>query len=219
MAATKVPYSNPGGNNQTTPGAGGIQTVAAGPTVPGSTVGSSVNPFLPGGATPAGSGMPQPIAAPSVPSGTSDGSLYNTDSHYSSGITDIKKQLVDIYGKGIGGSLDEILKNMGGTDSAIFKQWLASMQPVEASERAGLNSTLGSMGVGPNSSVNAIAQSNLTSQFNAQAAQEDSQLMQTQLQDTIGILTGTEGDASKETASSGWDVFGKVAGAISSLFS
>lgn len=206
-----IPSSNPGGNNQTSPG--GMPAPIAAGHVPGMpAVGSGpqpVNPFMPVSGAPGSS----PVASPAgtVPgAGTSSGSLYNPASSQSSGQSDISKQLIDMYGKGTGGFLDNLLKNMSGSDSAIFQQFLASMKPVEASERAGLSSTLGTMGVGPNSSVNAIAQGNLTSQFNAEAAKEDSSLMTQQLQDTIGIITGTEGDAAKETASSGWDVFGKV---------
>lgn len=204
MAGQMVPYSNPGGRNQTSPG---MPTPIAAPSVPGTSLNSGANPFMPGAATPTGVGS---VPTTAGAAGGNTGSLYNPASSYSSGETDIKKQLVDIYGKGTGGMLDYILQNMQGTDSAAFQQFLASMAPVEASSKASLGATLGAEGVGPNSSVNAIAQSNLEAQFNAQAAGVNSQMIQQQLQDTIGILQGTQGDASKEVASSGWDVLGQV---------
>lgn len=208
----RLPTSNPGGTNQTSLGAGykggiGTPTAAA----------SGQNPYLSG--TPVSSPVNTIPTNPSIPTGqggtggtgTDTGSAtYNPTSHYDSGQTDINKQLVDIFGKGVGGSLDYILKNMSGVDSQIFQQWLAGIKPVEASEQAALNQNLGSMGVSGNSSVSAIANANLQSNFNAQAAQENANLMTQNLQDTIGILTGMENPAAKEVASSGWTTFASV---------
>lgn len=200
----RLPASNPGGNNQTN-------------TVPGvkATPASGTNMNLPFSAGGAGTENPYYQASPSgsllpIQGGQNVGSLYNYASSYASGQTDISKQLIDMYGKGVGGYLNNLLQDMSGTDSQIFQQYLASMKPVEASERAGLNQTLGAQGISGNSSVNAIANSNLTSQFNAQASQFNSQLMQTQLQDTLDVLMGVRGDAAKEVSASGWGVFADV---------
>lgn len=226
----QLPVSNKAGNNQTSPGIGGATGKA--PTLPfssGSTTGQ--NPFFHSGPTPVApgvsafpqSGASSPVAPGlpatpqasgsdpwSSPSPYSQGSLYDPTSSYSNGMSNIDKQLIDMYGKGVGGMLNSILAGMSGTDSQIFKQWLAGQQPVQASERAQLQGTLGQEGISGNSSVSAIANSNLTAQFNAQAAQENSNLMTQQLQDTIGILTGMQGAASKEVASSGWTTFADV---------
>lgn len=200
----RLPTSNVAGNNQTSPGVGA--SAARAPIVPFSARAEgngTMNPFM-------SSPMGSPSAMP--PPGTGTGSLYDpsTSPGYHDGQSNIGKQLTDMYGKGVGGMLDNLLKGMSGTDSAIFQQWLASMKPVEASERAGLQGTLASEGVSGNSSVSAIANSNLTGEFNAQAAGVNSQLMQSQLQDTLSILMGTRGDAAKEVASSGWGVFADV---------
>jgi hypothetical protein len=201
----RLPTSNVAGNNQTSPGVGA--SAARVPIVPfsaraeGNGTMNPFNPFMHSMGSMMGS----------TPSDTSTGSLYDpsTSPGYN-GQSNIGKQLTDMYGKGVGGMLDNLLKGMSGDDSAIFQQWLASMKPVEASERAGLQGTLASEGVSGNSSVSAIANSNLTGEFNAQAAGVNSQLMQSQLQDTLSILMGTRGDASKEVASSGWGVFADV---------
>lgn len=207
----RLPGSNPGGNNQTTfaPGVKATPAGAAG-NLPFSTMGSGSNPFQAAfTASTTGEGAHGSWSTPST--GTQQtGSLYDTTSHYANGQTDILKQLVDMYGKGVGGSLDNLLKSMSGIDSSIFQQFLASMKPAEASERAGLNQTLGAEGISGNSSVSALANSNLTAQFNAQAAGVNSQLMTQQLQDTMDILMGTKSDAAKEVASSGWGVFADV---------
>lgn len=201
----RLPASNPAGNNQTSPL--GSMPSARPQAVPFSSSGTGTqNPFFNGPpATAQSSGSTVPFGTPPAGDGT-----YNPASSYSSGQTDISKQLTDIYGKGVGGMLDYLLKNMSGSDSQIFQNWLKSMQPVEASERAQLGGTLGAEGISGNSSVSAIANSNLESQFNAQAAGVQSQLQQQSIQDTMNILMGLRGDAAKEVASSGWTVFGDV---------
>jgi hypothetical protein len=208
-SAVRLPTSNPAGNNQTAP----MGLTSASKTVspmPFTSQAQGTNPLMSGtsGATP--QALPAQQVGTPLDTSVTPGSLYNSTSSYSSGESNIEKQLIDIYGKGVGGELNSILQGMSGEDSAIFQQWLASMAPVEASETAQLQSTLGSQGVSANSSVSAIANSNLQSQFNAQAAGVDSQLMQQQLQDTIGILQGTQQDAAKEVASSGWGTFADV---------
>jgi hypothetical protein len=153
--------------------------------------------------------------------GAPTGSLYNTASSQP-GQTDINKQLLDILGKGVGGSLDNILKGMSGTDSAIFQQWLAGQRPVQAQEQAQLETTFGAQGLSPNSTVSALGESNLQAQFNAQAAQVNQGLMSQQLQDTLGVLQGLEGPAIKEVATSPWtilaDVANQVTGDVGALF-
>lgn len=201
----QLPASNPAGNNQMSPATGGL-----GPT-PGLTA-------RPGTATPIPTttstvGNPNPLVAglpAAVPASAGTTGLYDTASSYSNGQTNIDKQLVDIFGKGVGGSLDHILQGLSGTDSEIFQQWLAAQQAPDAQARAGLASTLGAAGVSGNSSVSAIASSNLEAQFAGQAAQENANLMTQNVQDSIGILTSMEGAASKEVATSAWSTFADV---------
>jgi hypothetical protein len=237
MASPTIPFSNPGGNNQTNPGSGAGMLpktpvpYSSGADASGS---SSTNPYFnPGTGAPIGTATPQTSGSslPGSPAPTATGntnvggSLQNPSYTYSTSTNNpaegssIYNQLVSIYGQGVGGELAYIMENMGGEDSAMFQQYLASMAPAQASEVAGLQGSLAGAGVGGNSSVSAIANSNLQGQFNANAANADLGIMETGLQDTIGILTGTESDAAKETASSGWNVFGQVAGAVGSLAS
>lgn len=198
LPSNALPTSNVAGNNQTSPGLSNTQGIA-----------QPFNPILPTGSTP--STNPYLSATATTPTGgTSAGSLYNPASSYSSGQTDISKQLIDIYGKGVGGSLNYLLQNMSGTDSAIFQQYLASMKPQMAQAQTALNQGLGAEGVGGNSSVNALAQANLQSQFLAQESGVNSNLMQQQLQDTMSILTGAAPSAQKEVAQSGWTDFANV---------
>lgn len=198
LPTNTLPSSNVAGNNQTSPGLSTAVGTAQPPFTPTLPVGSapSTNPYLGATAT--------------TPAGGTQGSLYNPASSYSSGQTDISKQLVDMYGKGVGGSLNYLLQGMSGNDSAIFQQYVASMQPQMAKAQAALNTGLGAQGVSGNSSVNALAQADLQSQFLAQESGVNSQLMQQQLQDTQSILTGATSDAAKEVATSGWSTFGDV---------
>ena len=214
----QLPTSNVAGNNQTSPGLGAIgaspQPVFT-PTLPMGSV-ASTNPYL--GATPTspiGMGTAGPSAG-LVPGTQTPGSIYNPASSYSSGQTDISRQLTDIYGKGVGGSLNYLLQGMSGTDSAIFQQYLASMAPQMAQAQARLTQGLGSMGVSGNSSVQALAQADLQSQFLAQESGVNANLMQQQMQNTIGILQGAAPSAQKQVAQSGWTDFANVMANITS---
>jgi hypothetical protein len=125
------------------------------------------------------------------------------------------KQLTDIYGSGVGGALSSELGSMSGTNSADLQQYEASLAPQMATAQANVNSALGAGGVSSNSSVAAIADANLQSQETAAIAGESAQLTENNQNLTANILGSTMGAAEKETASSGWSVFGDVMGAIS----
>jgi len=202
-----VPYSNPAGQNQTSPSAvaGGPKAVGTVPALPGSSA-AGTSPFhmLPMGST--ATGEPQSATVPQSP-----GSLYDTSTSPGyGGQSNIEKQLIDIYGKGVGGMLNSLLAGMGGADSQIFQQFLASMQPQLAKSKADFMQTEGAAGVSANSTVAAHGLADIQSQFNATAAGENAQLMDQQLQDTLNVLMGVRGDASKEVATSGMDVFAHV---------
>ena len=224
-SAMQLPTSNVAGNNQTSPGLSVQPSVgqAFTPTLPTGTP-TSANPYLSATPTsPIGMGiagpsaglMPSGTLAPGMAGGTIGG-LYNPASSQTSGQTDISKQLTDIYGKGVGGSLNYLLQGMSGTDSAIFQQYLASMAPQMAQAQARLTQGLGSMGVSGNSSVQGLAQADLQSQFLAQESGVNANLMQQQMQNTIGILTGAAPSAQKEVATSGWTDFANVMANITS---
>ena len=218
LPTNALPSSNPAGNNQTSPGLSAMPTPQPifTPALPAGSVPSN-NPYLsatPG--SPIGMGTTGPSAG-LVPGTTSPGGLYNPASSYSSGQTDISKQLTDIYGKGIGGSLNYALQGMSGTDSAIFQQYLASMQPQMAKAQAQLTQGLGSMGVSGNSSVQGLAQADLQSQFLAQESGVNANLMQQQMQNTLGVLQGAQGAATQEVASSPWQDLGQVVNTIANV--
>lgn len=202
-----LPTSNAAGNNQTSPGTGAPTPVQP---IFQPMQGTTGAPSPMGAGNPNGliSGLPHATpgtlpGAPAAGTGTGVGSTIDPN-----GLLD--KQLVDIFGKGIGGSLESTLGGMSGTDSAIFQQWQEGQQPLQAKEMADLHAGEGAAGVSGNSSVAAIGDSNLEAQFNAQAANVNAGLMEQNQQNTLGVLQGAEGMAAKEVASSGWDVFGQV---------
>ena len=195
MGSPQIPFSNPAGKNQTNPS----------PVVTGAT---TVMP----GAVPNTGQVPGAVTAnPTVP-----GSPLVTNAQ-DGGQNALQKQLTDIYGQGVGNELQTILEGLGGTDSATYQQYVASLAPQIAQGSATLNSSLGASGVSANSSVGAIANANYQSGVIATESGADSQIMQQGLQDTIGIVTGTEGAAEQEVAQSGWSVFGKVAEGLGSV--
>jgi len=218
-----IPFSNPGGNNQTSPMSGALKpTPIAVGDIPGSPT-ATRNPYtLPTQPIPMGAATPATAAATTggpapytptgiVPMGTSASQGFITNaSSYSSGENDLQKQLIDIYGKGVGGSLFALLNSMSGTDSTILQEYIASLQPEMAKASAGLSAGLGAAGVGANSSVNAIAQANLAAQEQASIAGESAKLTQGQEELTAQILMGMSGAAQKEVATSAWSTFADV---------
>lgn len=189
-----VPYSNPGGRNQTTPGAGApVAQPALGGTVPTSPTSTALNPIAAASSNPLvpTAGLPQATPATQT--------------------TDQSKQLTDIYGKGIGGDLNNLLNSIGGTDSATLQEYTASLVPQEATAKANLDASLGAGGVSANSSVAALGNANLQAQETAAIAGESAQLTQSGQNLEASILSGTEQAATAEVAESGWNVFGQVA--------
>ena len=192
MGTATIPFSNPAGNNQTNPTSTAKPVAVAGAAMPGSTGASAaVNPYV----------APTSTVASVPTSGGSGG--------------DLGKQLTDIYGNGVGGALSSELGSMSGTDSAILQEYKASLAPQEATAQANVNAALGAGGVSSNSSVAAIADANLQAQETAAISGESAQLTEHDQDLTANILGSTMGAAEKETASSGWTVFGDVMGAIS----
>jgi len=219
--ASLIPASNPAGNNQTNPLNSVLGKTTPIATAPG--VGVQNNPYMPAGGT---STVPTSPAAPvyNAPSrpqalttsttgtgGSSGAAGFITDkSSYSSGENDLQKQLIEIYGKGVGGSLYSLLSSMSGTDSKVLQEYIASLQPQMAKAQADVNATLGAGGVSANSSVAAIADANLQAQEQAAIAGESAKLTLGQEELTANLLQGMQGASAKEVASSGWDVFANV---------
>ncbi len=128
----------------------------------------------------------------------------------------LEGQLTDIYGSGVGNALNDLLGSISGVDSTTLQEFQQSLAPQEATAQTNLDASLGAGGVSANSSVAAIGNANLEAQETSAVAGEEAQLQQQQLNLETGILTGTEPAAVKETAESGWDVFGNVLNAIGS---
>src|SRR5580658_5627244 len=129
-----IPFSNPGGNNQMSPGAPPINQGGSGKAtgvvigagqIPGGPVSNpGSNPFIPGGVTPPVN-TNNPIANP-LTSGTTTTSgvgnpivnPVNTASNpnfgsTSTNATQSSQQLTDIYGQGVGGDLNNLLNSIG----------------------------------------------------------------------------------------------------------
>lgn len=212
MATSTVPIGNAAGNNQANPAlkASGPPSAVAAAPIPGGTMPSAANPFIFGTGTPSatGSGMvpsstPAPVAAPATSGGTPDANLL--------------KQWTDIYGKGTGTQLADLYASMGGTNSAAFQALQQSMAPVFQEEKNDLTQTLGTAGVGANSTVASLGLADLAAKQGATLSAADAQMIMQNQQDRMGILQGTQQDSASEVASSGWDVFGQVIGDVGNL--
>ena len=128
----------------------------------------------------------------------------------------MNKQETDIYGKGVGGEISNLLGSIGGVDSSSLQNYVASLQPQMATASANLHSVEGAQGVSGNSSVAALGQANLQAQETSAIAGESAQLQQSGQQLEASILTGQQQQAAQEVAQSGWSVFGDVLGAVGS---
>jgi hypothetical protein len=193
------------------PGPTGMNAVAGG--LPG----QSVNPIMqspaitpPGGAvpTPGISGAPN-MLTPGGPGTSGVNALGNNT-------TNSTKQLTDVFGKGIGGDIQNALANLGSNDSSYMQAYAAAMAPQNAENLATLNTTLGNSGVSANSSTAAIANADFQTGVSTQEGLQEAQLQQTDEQNMLGLLTSTEGAANKEASTSIWGDIGGVLGAVGS---
>ena len=116
-----------------------------------------------------------------------------------SGSTPFSQQLNDIYGA-TGGEIYNFLQSIGGVDSAVLQDYIASLQPQMATAQANTNASLGAGGVGANSSVAAIATSNLQGQESAAIASESAKLTQSQEQLTADMLMHMAPTAAQQVA-------------------
>jgi hypothetical protein len=212
---SSVPFSNPAGNNQTNP----VSSLMPKGT-PSSGATGATNPFMPS----TGSSSPTPRAMgggnqiPSAAGGSTPnttgvpnvGGLGTTGKNVAGDTGAVDKQLTDIYGKGVGGALAKLLEGMSGTDSQVLQDYIKSLQPQMATAQANTNAALGAGGVSANSSVAAIADANLQAQETAAVAGESAKLTMNQEELTASILGNMQGAASKEVATSGWNIFGDV---------
>jgi hypothetical protein len=232
-SAAQIPFSNPAGNNQMSPPTGGMGkpspimqgNIPGSPSAPGNPYMIGNNPATSGTTGIGASSVPgspsatpqgiMPSGSPQAPQGTQGVPASGPQNSFITSGTDagqnaLSKQLDDIYGQGVGGSLFTLLNNMSGTNSAVLQEYIQSLIPQEATAQANTNAALGAGGVSANSSVAAIADSNLQSQEFSAIASESANLTQSQEQLTAQILSGTEGAAVSQVAASPLNVFGEV---------
>ena len=200
-----VPYSNPQGNNQTNPGAGGVASAAL--PLPGATpatatnAAATANPLVPAtattGAAPAAATVPAAIN-----SSNSNGEIN------------------DIFGSGVGGDINSFLGSVSGTNSVVLQDYVKSLQPQMAQAQAQTNAALGAGGVSANSSVAAIADADLQAQETASIAGESASLTETGMQMQEGMIQGMEAPAENytmEQAMMPYEILGAGMGAIGNI--
>ncbi len=203
-----VPYSNPQGNNQTTPTAGITGTAA--PVLPGMATGST--------STAAAS------TNPLVPSGTATTAVSPNTSSSATSIGNSSGELNDIFGSGVGGQLSSFENSISGTDSVILQNYVKSLQPQMATQQAQTNAALGAGGVSANSSVAALADANLQSQEFASISGESANLTDQAMQTEAGLIQSELAPAENyqnnqamvpyELAGAGIEAAGNIVGAI-----
>jgi hypothetical protein len=196
-----VPYSNPAGNNQTNPLSGAVGAVPAAMPLPGATpsttanVAATSNPLVPtttGAATPSLS--------------TLNGDLSN--------------ELSGIFGSGVGNLVNNFMGGVSGTDSTILQEYTQSLVPQEAKAQADTNAALGAGGVSANSSVAAIADSNLQAQETASIAGESAQLTMAGEQMDASMIQSMLAPAENATTESKmmpWEILGAGVGAVGNV--
>jgi hypothetical protein len=214
------PIGNGGGSNM--PGPTGMTSLASNPAgTPGMATGTlpgipTTNPIMQQG-IPVGGALPG-VGAPTTTGGGTflPGGGSPTQAIPTSQDTNSQKQLQDVFGKGIGGDIQDVIQNLGSGDSSYMKAYAAAMAPQNAENLATLNTTLGNSGVSANSSTAAIANADFQTGVSTQEGLQEQQLQQTDEQNLIGLLTSTEGAANKEASTSIWGDIGGVLGAVGS---
>jgi len=214
-----VPYSNPAGNNQTSPKSTlAPPTVASLPSVNPTNPATSLqaNPLIPTGA-----GSPGAIAPASViPGATANAGVPAFTPGTDNAINPTTyNQLTDIYG-GVGQQLGAFEGSIAGTNSAALQEYITSLQPQEAQADANLHASLGAGGVSANSSVAALGESNLQAQEFASISGESASLTESQQQLEAKLIESTMPDAAKQVVDSNpLNIAGQVIGDIGSIAS
>lgn len=190
----------------------------AGSTNPGPTGMGAIAPTIAGG-MPVGTGaIPTATTAPGIPGATTNALPVTPGTVPSplagSNPNDLTHQLTDVYGKGVGGATDALIKNLGSGDSTYMQAYVKAMAQPNAENLATLNTTLGNSGVSADSSTAAIANADFQSNVSAQEGLQEQQLQMTDQQNLIGLLTGTQGAANKQASTSIWGDIGSVLGSI-----
>ena len=196
-----IPYSNPQGNNQTNPGAGGATPTAL--PLPGATPGTTTNAAA--------------TANPLVPATATTGAAATVPS---ASVGDSGSELNSIFGSGVGGDINSFLGSISGTNSVVLQDYVKSLQPQMATAQAQTNAALGAGGVSANSSVAGIADANLNAQETASIANESASLAESGLQMQESMIQGMEAPAENYTAEQSmmpWEIAGSAIGALGNV--
>lgn len=203
------------GNLPGAPNNGSIATPITSPIVgaattgaPPNRTGNMVNTPKPTAVTAA----PTATTAAAAPTATS-GNNGNPLSGYSpQQDQQLQKQLNDIYGKGEGGLLYSLLQNLGGNDSSYMQAYHQAMGHTQAEGLSTIDTGLGNAGISADSSTAAIEKGDYLSSLSAQEGLQEQQLLQTQQQESIGLVQGLQQSAQAENSTSWLNTLGQVAG-------
>jgi hypothetical protein len=123
----------------------------------------------------------------------------------------LQKQLNDIYGKGEGGLMFQMISNLGSNDSSYMQAYNTAMSKQIAEGSATLQTAQGNAGISANSSAAAIESADYMSGIEAQAGLQEQQLIQQQQQEAIGLTQGLQSDAKAENSTSWLNTLAQVA--------
>jgi hypothetical protein len=125
----------------------------------------------------------------------------------------LKKQYIDIYGKGEGEALYLQAINLGNQNGSYLQAYKNAMAPENAMGRATLANTLSSGGVGASSSTSAIANAVYESGIAGQTGLQEQQLLANESSQLLALTGGVAGDAKDEVSDNG-GAWGDILGGI-----
>lgn len=153
-------------------------------------------------------GVPPVMTAPLTTSTPNVGGIFGAGK---SG-ANLQKQLIDIYGKGVGGAIGTLLQNLGSNNSAFLDSFRQAMAGQQAEDLSTIGTSLGNAGISADSSTSAIEKADYLAKSNAQLGLQEQQLINQETSQAIGLVQGTQESAQKEVSSSWLDTLGQVAG-------
>ena len=181
------------------------------------------NPMIPPAAAVPGAPGPHPLgptgtgAVPGAP-GMLGPSAVTTSGNPLTGastqdLANLRKQYIDIYGKGEGEALYLQAVNMGNQNSTYMQAYRNMMAPTNAMGRATLDQGMGSAGIGADSSTSAISKAIYESNIAGQEGMQTAQLLDQQRQGLLALTGGMATDARDEVSDSG-GALGDILGGV-----
>lgn len=222
---------NMGGLNQNSPGGGNIvgKPVSGLPGATAVSTGQPPNPTQAPYMTPT-SPLTNPLAQPTAgatPTVPVIAPISSTGAPANNGNTaananpqqqqQLQKQLVDIYGKGTGNALANLIGNLGSNDSSYLQAYKDAMAKTESEGLSTIGTSLGNAGISADSSTSAIEKADYMSGLSSQVGLQEQQLIQSQIQTQAGLLQGVQSDSRDEVGTSWLDTFGQVAGIVGNV--